>query len=102
MIRRPPRSTLCPYTTLFRSREAARIKVPEGVSVVFVDVGVDSPVDLAIDRVEVEPPVVPPGGKRSEEHTSELQSRQYLVCRLLLERKRTRRLHERYRTPHAA
>src|SRR3712207_8961397 len=74
MIRRPPRSTLFPYTTLFRSDP-----VP--------------PLDHLQDDLRVEVPV---GGQRlqrhrpqsrSEEHTSELQSRQYLVCRLLLEKK---------------
>src|SRR5258707_5471145 len=75
MIRRPPRSTLFPYTTLFRSAahqgkrqhghplQALRRRAPE----------------LAI------------GSSRSEEHTSELQSRQYLVCRLLLEKKKKKR-----------
>src|SRR5438445_1921671 len=67
MIRRPPRSTLFPYTTLFRSLR------DRGV-LAFVD----NPVMLA-------PPLVV---TRSEEHTSELQSRQYLVCRLLLEKKK--------------
>src|SRR3712207_7391258 len=87
MIRRPPRSTLFPYTTLFRSPD----------------------LDAALDDVAVHPhgvvhqqpvagaqPQVQPGtgdadgephADRSEEHTSELQSRQYLVCRLLLEKK---------------
>src|SRR3712207_7120213 len=92
MIRRPPRSTLFPYTTLFRSR-----------------LGADPDEDRQDDEVEGEPDV---GGglgsqepeddtihgassgswrilaARSEEHTSELQSRQYLVCRLLLEKKK--------------
>src|SRR3712207_7299742 len=73
MIRRPPRSTLFPYTTLFRSRP--------------------------FFTTLIEPPLSPDGDAwrrfleageaRSEEHTSELQSRQYLVCRLLLEKKRS-------------
>src|SRR3712207_8036196 len=101
MIRRPPRSTLFPYTTLFRSRRAnlapilrrtagrvcqtgegnsdrartsgrqrLRVRVPDGVD---------------------EPPAAP---LRSEEHTSELQSRQYLVCRLLLEKKKYKYVHQ--------
>src|SRR3712207_8518787 len=93
MIRRPPRSTLFPYTTLFRSRprglrrqdldEVARL---EGVGErhdAAVDLGPDAAVaDVRVDVVrEVE-------RRRSEEHTSELQSRQYLVCRLLLEKKK--------------
>src|SRR3989442_7525326 len=68
MIRRPPRSTLFPYTTLFRS-----VTVPSGGG---VWVG---------EEIEVR---VQPLGKRSEEHTSELQSRPHLVCRLLLEKKK--------------
>src|SRR5438309_11719182 len=73
MIRRPPRSTLFPYTTLFRSRRAVLLRrvpaVPHG------------PRDLGI-RHRLEQPV------RSEEHTSELQSQFHLVCRLLLEKKK--------------
>src|SRR3712207_8648767 len=91
MIRRPPRSTLFPYTTLFRSAGARR---PRRNNVVVDLVGtVRIPVtdldhhpysyrileDLAFARTNEE---------RSEEHTSELQSRQYLVCRLLLEKKK--------------
>src|SRR3712207_8281022 len=90
MIRRPPRSTLFPYTTLFRSAPAARLP--------------------ALDQQVLHPRPPPPellrpmgggarphgfhgvlgqpGRERSEEHTSELQSRQYLVCRLLLEKKK--------------
>src|SRR2546422_5992894 len=73
MIRRPPRSTLFPYTTLFRSVALDLFQVP------------GDPVDR-----------LPPGvtellGGRSEEHTSELQSRLHLVCRLLLEKKKVRR-----------
>src|SRR3712207_7095885 len=93
MIRRPPRSTLFPYTTLFRSRvarigladrdqlgspgrvvpDAERVVRIEGRALAVAALGVH---DHGIDRV------------RSEEHTSELQSRQYLVCRLLLEKKK--------------
>src|SRR3712207_7891904 len=84
MIRRPPRSTLFPYTTLFRSRRTG--SRPAGH-----------------DAAAVRPPSAPPvlghnpsafaprprsPLRRSEEHTSELQSRQYLVCRLLLEKKK--------------
>src|SRR3712207_7100035 len=83
MIRRPPRSTLFPYTTLFRSAIArpstSRAALPEA----------------AHSRGEQVSPMHSParGGPaplRSEEHTSELQSRQYLVCRLLLEKKNDR------------
>src|SRR3712207_8267631 len=80
MIRRPPRSTLFPYTTLFRSRvdleqDVVRVAVRRNVEPVRVQVG---RVLEPIDQLDAE---------RSEEHTSELQSRQYLVCRLLLEKK---------------
>src|SRR3712207_7884726 len=75
MIRRPPRSTLFPYTTLFRSHP-----LPEGL-----DGALQGGVVEAADA-EVE--VLEGVGARSEEHTSELQSRQYLVCRLLLEKKK--------------
>src|SRR3712207_7939123 len=75
MIRRPPRSTLFPYTTLFRSRGARRDSPPRAPRL----------------------PSSPRGTSRwvrwrSEEHTSELQSRQYLVCRLLLEKKKSHQL----------
>src|SRR3712207_7344299 len=96
MIRRPPRSTLFPYTTLFRS---PRRDLREGDE----PPGRVAQEDLGEGAVEAEPPVedaeaaggaVEPAGRglarpRSEEHTSELQSRQYLVCRLLLEKKKT-------------
>src|SRR3712207_6891790 len=93
MIRRPPRSTLFPYTTLFRS--ARHRRRPRG-----------QPEQPAGDRRRrrrdpqrdhrqprravgaPRPPATPLRGRRSEEHTSELQSRQYLVCRLLLEKKK--------------
>src|SRR3712207_7439402 len=95
MIRRPPRSTLFPYTTLFRSvhgvGEGDRGKVPAPGLDYQSDDGTPLDVQNALgdqvpvhDRVEVR--VV--DDVRSEEHTSELQSRQYLVCRLLLEKKK--------------
>src|SRR3712207_7435665 len=89
MIRRPPRSTLFPYTTLFRSTrvleamreleeavQVARDYVEEHPDTLLVVTGDHECGGLAIEDVD-----------RSEEHTSELQSRQYLVCRLLLEKK---------------
>src|SRR3712207_8769277 len=93
MIRRPPRSTLFPYTTLFRSAcsivQMSRITVQSGAGTV-----------SKVRRVTTPTPIAPPPRSaqnrsvsrcsRSEEHTSELQSRQYLVCRLLLEKKNYR------------
>src|SRR3712207_7294688 len=84
MIRRPPRSTLFPYTTLFRSLDRAR--PGDGGEVVAADLApcdVDHRAAAVGDLARGE--LV---GPRSEEHTSELQSRQYLVCRLLLEKKK--------------
>src|SRR5438445_4479763 len=87
MIRRPPRSTLFPYTTLFRSYIWLTVMRP----------GADGPVTSdAPGKFDVT--VLPltkkaPSSSRSEEHTSELQSRQYLVCRLLLEKKNKRTRH---------
>src|SRR3712207_6979273 len=81
MIRRPPRSTLFPYTTLFRS-EAVRVILPT-----FENGGIHINVSGAV--VAKNAPNRDNAIKRSEEHTSELQSRQYLVCRLLLEKKKT-------------
>src|SRR3712207_7140387 len=80
MIRRPPRSTLFPYTTLFRSF-AALGSGPEVLLKVFAT-GLAA--GIILDATVVRALLVP----RSEEHTSELQSRQYLVCRLLLEKKK--------------
>src|SRR3712207_8039663 len=84
MKRRPPRSTLFPYTTLFRSRGGGRARMARP----------------RLRRHVLGRPVRPDGGGaatarkpvpvRSEEHTSELQSRQYLVCRLLLEKKKNK------------
>src|SRR3712207_8223443 len=89
MIRRPPRSTLFPYTTLFRSL------LYRNVAGQFVAYNPDSPPPAAAiqqtttDAGKTVPFVVQRvTGTRSEEHTSELQSRQYLVCRLLLEKKK--------------
>src|SRR3712207_9362936 len=89
MIRRPPRSTLFPYTTLFRScRAATVVRHLEGQGVDAVrdhdraGAGAGMP-----DHVRHRLLNDAVGGERSEEHTSELQSRQYLVCRLLLEKK---------------
>src|SRR3712207_8720544 len=83
MIRRPPRSTLFPYTTLFRSR---------ALLLGFVEAGGRDPVLLLHDEVDFAIPgnddAIRSVALRSEEHTSELQSRQYLVCRLLLEKKK--------------
>src|SRR3712207_8063640 len=99
MIRRPPRSTLFPYTTLFRSTVAA----PDG-DFRHASLGNDhvlgmtswrSLLNVLTDAVVVADDLAAASnldqlrGLRSEEHTSELQSRQYLVCRLLLEKKKT-------------
>src|SRR3712207_8932397 len=82
MIRRPPRSTLFPYTTLFRSvREAEERKIAE-------EDARRRASREGIERAEREAAEARKREERSEEHTSELQSRQYLVCRLLLEKKR--------------
>src|SRR3712207_6919886 len=100
MIRRPPRSTLFPYTTLFRSKR-------HGIVGVCVNCGMDTRKIAIASKVARQLgleyhawiPTMLQGGLdpswytvRSEEHTSELQSRQYLVCRLLLEKKK-KRLH---------
>src|SRR3712207_8755592 len=87
MIRRPPRSTLFPYTTLFRSFRALSIRLSSGTT------GGSCPVatgDTQRQRVGSRGANggFASGATRSEEHTSELQSRQYLVCRLLLEKKK--------------
>src|SRR3712207_8826103 len=90
MIRRPPRSTLFPYTTLFRSVDVAARVEGDGSGVDEVARGAAVPAPFVDERPVRGVPGV--GGvvdlDRSEEHTSELQSRQYLVCRLLLEKKK--------------
>src|SRR3712207_7466670 len=95
MIRRPPRSTLFPYTTLFRSPEGLPVPQHDGLALVGdPERGERGLVDLAehlAGRLERGLPDLLGGvldPPRSEEHTSELQSRQYLVCRLLLEKKK--------------
>src|SRR5687768_18107603 len=85
MLRRPPRSTLFPYTTLFRSSRAlhGRISGDSGASLAPRDLPYTGPGDRS--DAAANPPYRP---RRSEEHTSELQSRLHLVCRLLLEKKK--------------
>src|SRR2546422_1201577 len=74
MIRRPPRSTLFPYTTLFRSHSGRNLRATKRCS--------------RVSSALYTTPIPPPPSFRSEEHTSELQSRLHLVCRLLLEKKK--------------
>src|SRR2546422_1755504 len=82
MIRRPPRSTLFPYTTLFRSSHGAKQHLGEPVGEVRALDGWQAISDVVlVDQAPI-------GRTRSEEHTSELQSRLHLVCRLLLEKKK--------------
>src|SRR3712207_7033200 len=88
MIRRPPRSTLFPYTTLFRSRDRHHHPVRGGQQ--GGDDELRVPGHPGADHVGVDDDEVADRPRRSEEHTSELQSRQYLVCRLLLEKKKTK------------
>src|SRR3712207_8193179 len=92
MIRRPPRSTLFPYTTLFRSE--GNVYPTRQQLVGAIAAARTAELTPYTDNVKSEPLIkqLPKAGKvkkRSEEHTSELQSRQYLVCRLLLEKKKT-------------
>src|SRR3712207_7553826 len=99
MIRRPPRSTLFPYTTLFRSRERqpGQQQPADLVAAQLLDergeLQADEHEEHRLDEEDEDLPEAPGlqprvrVGQRSEEHTSELQSRQYLVCRLLLEKK---------------
>src|SRR3712207_8405065 len=89
MIRRPPRSTLFPYTTLFRSRDHAGDVTPPKSAPDRIPAEGDEERAGKIQRC-VERGEIGRCQHRSEEHTSELQSRQYLVCRLLLEKKKTK------------
>src|SRR3712207_7070805 len=91
MIRRPPRSTLFPYTTLFRShvhrRSARERERPAALAAQHADHDLERRRRRARERAQQRADGRRHDG-RSEEHTSELQSRQYLVCRLLLEKKK--------------
>src|SRR3712207_7509995 len=96
MIRRPPRSTLFPYTTLFRSQCGTIKVIPVLIDKAQMPSEAALPTDLkglpklnAVDFFSYE---YEKSAERSEEHTSELQSRQYLVCRLLLEKKKKKQL----------
>src|SRR5690349_23071462 len=96
MLRRPPRSTLFPYTTLFRSAVA---RAQREVELVVAEVAAHVAADLlcqivGLGRVEVLEAGV--AAVRSEEHTSELQSRRDLVCRLLLEKKKKKEIQTQY------
>src|SRR3712207_8901868 len=91
MIRRPPRSTLFPYTTLFRSRyhsSASCGGTKNSISICSNSRVRKRKLPGVISLRNDFPTCAIPNGGRSEEHTSELQSRQYLVCRLLLEKKK--------------
>src|SRR2546422_6892359 len=93
MIRRPPRSTLFPYTTLFRSGRGRRRPARAG--------GRSSPAGHRARGPSAWARVAPRAGRgasRSEEHTSELQSRLHLVCRLLLEKKKIKLMNEEFWT----
>src|SRR5258707_10795601 len=95
MIRRPPRSTLFPYTTLFRSNYGIAYSGLADCNSGLAWHGFASPTEAlprakaaALKAIEIDS--TSGDAKRSEEHTSELQSRQYLVCRLLLEKKKNK------------
>src|SRR3712207_6913667 len=102
MIRRPPRSTLFPYTTLFRSLPVRQLFETPTAAALAGAIGQRLDGSQGIGFLASEPPIVPVPrtssmplsfSQRSEEHTSELQSRQYLVCRLLLEKKKHKLQH---------
>src|SRR5258705_9390183 len=92
MIRRPPRSTLFPYTTLFRSSRGPNAEARTGICLPGPDLHRDQR-HLLFDVQARE------ANSRSEEHTSELQSLRHLVCRLLLEKKKTKCTSDHSRTP---
>src|SRR3712207_7841188 len=96
MIRRPPRSTLFPYTTLFRSvrisRPGARNSILRRSGSRVISCEPPRPLNGSSKRNETATAGRSPRFARSEEHTSELQSRQYLVCRLLLEKKKKKHI----------
>src|SRR5437870_7593722 len=98
MIQPPPRSTLFPYTTLFRSQEmsVAGKANCEQVGAPCLEASFQGASDPAGPAAAIQAPTCCWGGGsvRSEEHTSELQSRGHLVCRLLLEKKKKKRIHK--------
>src|SRR2546427_7781237 len=100
MIRRPPRSTLFPYTTLFRSRALARAAKALPTAPV---AALTTTVSPALGAMILTRPyqAVTPGMPRSEEHTSELQSQSNLVCRLLLEKKKKKQITASSRLDHS-
>src|SRR3712207_7312725 len=87
MIRRPPRSTLFPYTTLFRSSASRARSSPTPPLIANVQRAGSAPTNGRSERHDDDTAAIVRSAPRSEEYTSELQSRQYLVCRLLLEKK---------------
>src|SRR2546425_4125035 len=101
MIRRPPRSTLFPYTTLFRSASVSTGGLVQGIALGSATMTATSEGHSGTASITVaslppagSEPLFAPATDRSEEHTSELQSLAYLVCRLLLEKKKKKeRLH---------
>src|SRR3712207_8446779 len=97
MIRRPPRSTLFPYTTLFRSIKGYGYRMSFDHLLLSINIGVpicvrararNQGLNFSLFSKNLRTLLFAIEGSRSEEHTSELQSRQYLVCRLLLEKKK--------------
>src|SRR2546422_6188472 len=96
MIRRPPRSTLFPYTTLFRSHDPDDQEDGHQTDAALAAVDAEAQAVLPGGTVALPRGCLPAAGEmtRSEEHTSELQSRLHLVCRLLLEKKKKTALHE--------
>src|SRR2546422_1972178 len=102
MIRRPPRSTLFPYTTLFRSLiklamlEVRRRLAREGGTRMLLQVHDELLLEVPASRLDAVKGAVRDAMERSEEHTSELQSRLHLVCRLLLEKKKDARFDSRH------
>src|SRR2546429_3770610 len=95
MIRRPPRSTLFPYTTLFRSVGGVRVRVKVAADRRPCHERWQAPVARGLELARVLPELgwnIREPEDRSEEHTSELQSRLHLVCRLLLEKKKQKRV----------
>src|SRR2546427_3551332 len=99
MIRRPPRSTLFPYTTLFRSKPKRAGPLRSRAWAILRDIAADSTILKAYRPQNDSAPrgrqyPFPYRAPRSEEHTSELQSQSNLVCRLLLEKKKNKRKHK--------